>query len=36
MGDRFRKGMLTLAAASSRADRAWLESTIAELESAGA
>ena len=32
MGDRFRKGMLTLAAATSRADRAWLEGTIAELE----
>ncbi|WP_405164356.1 PadR family transcriptional regulator [Nocardia sp. NBC_01499] len=31
MRDRFRKGMLTLAAATSRADRAWLESTIADL-----
>ncbi|MFE3255697.1 hypothetical protein ACFXPS_04915 [Nocardia sp. NPDC059091] len=31
MTDRFRKGMLTLAAATSRADRAWLESTIADL-----
>jgi DNA-binding PadR family transcriptional regulator len=32
MSDRFRKGMLTLAAATSRADRAWLEATIADLE----
>ncbi|MFE3730402.1 hypothetical protein [Nocardia sp. NPDC059154] len=31
MTDRFRKGMLTLAAATSRADRARLESTIADL-----
>lgn len=30
--DQFRKGMLTLAAATSRADRDWLENTIAELE----
>lgn len=32
MNDRFRKGMLTLAAATSRADRTWLETTIADLE----
>lgn len=32
MSDRFRKGMLTLAAGTSRADRAWLETTIADLE----
>jgi DNA-binding PadR family transcriptional regulator len=32
MTDRFRRGMLQLAAASSKADRAWLEKTIAELE----
>ncbi|WP_028934151.1 PadR family transcriptional regulator [Pseudonocardia spinosispora] len=32
MADRFRRAMLTLAAATSRADRAWLEATIAELE----
>lgn len=32
MNDRFRKGMLTLAAGTSRADRAWLETTIADLE----
>jgi DNA-binding PadR family transcriptional regulator len=32
MRDRFRKGMLTLAAVTSRADRAWLEATIADLE----
>lgn len=32
MSDRFRKGMLTLAAGTSRADRAWLEATIADLE----
>jgi hypothetical protein len=31
MTDRFRRGMLQLAAASSKADRAWLERTIAEL-----
>ncbi|MGC0418143.1 PadR family transcriptional regulator [Embleya sp. AB8] len=30
--DPFRKGMLTLAAATSRADRAWLEAMIATLE----
>ncbi|MCP2168774.1 PadR family transcriptional regulator [Goodfellowiella coeruleoviolacea] len=32
MTDRFRRGMLTLAGATSRADRAWLVRTIAELE----
>jgi DNA-binding PadR family transcriptional regulator len=32
MSDRFRKGMASLAAVTSRADRAWLESTIADLE----
>lgn len=32
MSDRFRKGMITLAAGTSRADRAWLETTIADLE----
>lgn len=31
MSDRFRRGMLTLAAATSRADRAWLRATIADL-----
>ncbi|SHF64990.1 PadR family transcriptional regulator [Streptoalloteichus hindustanus] len=36
MTDRFRRGMLTLAGATSRADRAWLRQTIAELESAEA
>jgi DNA-binding PadR family transcriptional regulator len=33
MTDRFRRGMLQLAAATSKADRIWLESTIADLES---
>jgi DNA-binding PadR family transcriptional regulator len=33
MTDRFRRGMLQLAAASSKADRAWLKATITELES---
>ena len=32
MSDRFRKGMLTLAAGTSRADRTWLEATIADLD----
>jgi DNA-binding PadR family transcriptional regulator len=32
MTDRFRRGMLQLAAATSKSDRAWLERTIAELE----
>jgi DNA-binding PadR family transcriptional regulator len=36
MTDRFRRGMLQLAAASSKADRAWLEKTVAELEAEGA
>ncbi|MEU1288298.1 PadR family transcriptional regulator [Kitasatospora sp. NPDC005856] len=31
--DRYRRGMLLLARASSRAERAWLRETIAELES---
>ncbi|NUU25411.1 MAG: PadR family transcriptional regulator [Streptomycetaceae bacterium] len=30
--DRFRRGMLTIARATSKADRTWLEQTIAELE----
>lgn len=34
MEDPFRKGMITLAAGTSRADRAWLEATIADLERA--
>ena len=34
MDDPFRKGMITLAAGTSRADRAWLEATIADLERA--
>ncbi|KAA5834370.1 PadR family transcriptional regulator [Saccharopolyspora hirsuta] len=32
MTDRFRRGMLTIAAATSRADAAWLRKTLAELE----
>ncbi|WP_194924020.1 PadR family transcriptional regulator [Catenulispora pinisilvae] len=36
MTDRFRRGMLQLAAASSKADRAWLEKTIAELDAESA
>ncbi|MDF3290575.1 hypothetical protein [Streptomyces silvisoli] len=32
MTDRFRRGMLQLASATSKADRAWLERTIGELE----
>ncbi|MEV0087694.1 PadR family transcriptional regulator [Saccharopolyspora sp. NPDC050642] len=32
MPDRFRRGMLTLAGATSRADRDWLDRTIAELD----
>ena len=32
MNDPFRKGLFTLAAATRRADRAWLETTIADLE----
>ncbi|WP_369184715.1 PadR family transcriptional regulator [Streptomyces sp. Y1] len=36
MDDRFRRGMLTLAAGTSRADRAWLRETIAELDAESA
>lgn len=32
MTDRFRRGMLQLADATSKADRAWLQRTIRELE----
>ncbi|MFJ5798341.1 PadR family transcriptional regulator [Streptomyces decoyicus] len=33
MTDRFRRGMLQLADATSKADRAWLQRTVGELES---
>jgi hypothetical protein len=32
MTDRYRRGMLTLGAATRKADKEWLRATIAELE----